>query len=104
MRRTCLIVDDSRMIRRVAGRIIRELDFDAEEAGNGQEAIDMCRTKMPEAILLDRAMPVMDGISFLKTLRGEPGGQSPIVVFCSCLLYTSPSPRDQRGSRMPSSA
>jgi len=68
MSRSCLIVDDSRMVRRVAGRIIRELDFDAEEAENGQEAMDQCRMKMPDAILLDWKMPVMDGLSFVKRL------------------------------------
>lgn len=81
--RSCLIVDDSRMVRRVAGRIIRELDFEPEEAENGQEAIDQCRMKMPDAILLDWKMPVMDGLSFVKRLRKEPGGDKPVVVFCT---------------------
>jgi len=83
MTRSCLIVDDSRMVRRVAGRIIRELDFEAEEAENGQEAMDQCRMKMPDAILLDWKMPVMDGLSFVKRLRKEPGGDKPVVVFCT---------------------
>jgi len=83
MTRSCLIVDDSRMVRRVAGRIIRELDFEAQEAENGQEAMDQCRMKMPDAILLDWKMPVMDGLSFVKKLRNEPGGDKPVVVFCT---------------------
>ncbi len=83
MSRSCLIVDDSRMVRRVAGRIIRELDFDLAEAENGQEAMDQCRMKMPDAILLDWKMPVMDGLSFLKRLRKEPGGDQPVIVFCT---------------------
>lgn len=83
MTQTCLIVDDSRMVRRVAGRIIRELDFEAQEAANGQEAIDQCRMKMPDAILLDWKMPVMDGLSFVKHLRKETDGDKPVVVFCT---------------------
>ena len=83
MSRSCLIVDDSRMVRRVAGRIIRELDFEPEEAENGQEAMDQCRMKMPDAILLDWKMPVMDGLSFVKRLRKEPGGDKPVIVFCT---------------------
>lgn len=83
MTRSCLIVDDSRMVRRVAGRIIRELDFEPAEAENGQEAIDQCRMQMPDAILLDWNMPVMDGLSFVKHLRKTPGGDKPVVVFCT---------------------
>lgn len=80
---TCLIVDDSRMVRRVAARIVRELDFVSEEAENGQAALDQCRMKMPEAILLDWNMPVMDGLTFIKHLRAEAGGKTPTVIFCS---------------------
>lgn len=81
--RTCLIVDNSKMIRRVAGRILSDMRFKTEEAENGLEALNMCRAKMPDVILLDWNMPVMDGLTFLKTLRQEPGGDSPVVLFCT---------------------
>lgn len=81
--KTCLIVDDSKMIRRVAGRILQELKFDSDEAENGQQAIEKCYSRMPDAILLDWNMPVMDGLTFLKTLRQTPGGEQPVVVFCT---------------------
>ncbi len=81
--KTCLIVDDSKMIRRVAARIVRDMKFEPSEASDGREAINACRTSMPDAILLDWNMPVMDGLSFLKVLRKEPGGDVPIVLFCT---------------------
>ncbi|MGJ8563356.1 MAG: response regulator [Alphaproteobacteria bacterium] len=81
--KTCLVVDDSRMIRRVAGRILKELKFTTTEAENGQEALTQCRSKMPDAILLDWNMPIMDGLAFLKSLRAEQGGADPVVVFCT---------------------
>ena len=81
--KTCLIVDDSRMIRRVAGRIVKELGFTVTEAINGQDALDKCQMEMPTAILVDWAMPIMDGLSFIKHLRKAPGGDKPVVVFCT---------------------
>lgn len=81
--KSCLIVDDSRMIRRVAGRILKDLNFDISEAENGELALGLCRASMPDAILLDWNMPVMDGLTFLKALRAEPDGATPIVVFCT---------------------
>lgn len=81
--RTCLVVDDSRVVRKVAGRIIENLTFDIEEAADGAEALKACRQSMPEAILLDWNMPVMNGLDFLKALRREEGGEKPTVVFCS---------------------
>src|SRR5215470_4911794 len=81
--KNCLVVDDSRVIRTVARRILEELDFGVREASDGQEALRVCREKMPDAILLDWNMPVMNGIEFLKALRRERGGKDPIVVFCT---------------------
>ena len=81
--KTCLIVDDNRMIRRVAGRIIKDLGFDIDEAVNGRDALDKCRIELPDAILLDWSMPIMDGVTFLKELRNLPDGSSPTVVFCT---------------------
>jgi len=81
--KTCLIVDDSRMIRRVAGRIIRDLGFETLEAVNGQDALDKCRLELPDAILVDWSMPVMDGFDFVKELRKLPNGDEPTVVFCT---------------------
>ncbi len=81
--KTCLVVDDSRVIRKVARRILEDLSFDIVEAADGAEALAYCRATMPDAILLDWNMPVMNGIEFLRQLRQEPGGEAPVVVFCT---------------------
>ena len=81
--RRCLVVDDSRVIRKVARRILEDMRFEIEEAADGLEALQACRRHMPEAILLDWTMPVMSGIDFLRQLRQEPGGDKPTVVFCT---------------------
>ena len=81
--KTCLVVDDSRVIRKVARRILEDLGFQVAEAGDGADALAFCRTTMPDAILLDWHMPVMAGPEFLKRLRLEPGGEEPRVIYCS---------------------
>ena len=53
------------------------------EAADGAQALDQCRGEMPDAVLLDWNMPVMNGIDFLRALRREPGGEKPVVVFCT---------------------
>jgi two-component system, chemotaxis family, chemotaxis protein CheY len=81
--KTCLVVDDSSVIRKVARRILEGLDFQISEAENGEEAIEACRGRIPDAILLDWNMPKMDGYEFLRALRRLPGGDKPKVVFCT---------------------
>ena len=81
--RTCLIVDDSRIIRKVARRIVEGLKFDVDEAADGSEALTFCASVMPDVILLDWSMPVMDGLTFLRRLRALPGGDRPKVLFCT---------------------
>lgn len=81
--KACLVVDDSRVIRMVAKRILEQLGFEVREAVDGQEALNECLKKMPEAVLLDWNMPVMNGIDFLRKLRATPGGDAPVVVFCT---------------------
>ena len=81
--KTCLIVDDSRVVRKVAARIVKDLRFEVVEAGDGAEALEICRKQMPEAVLLDWNMSVMNGLDFLRALRREEGGKKPVVMFCS---------------------
>ena len=79
----CLIIDDSSVIRKVARRILEGFGFAIVEASDGRQAIEACHKEMPEAILLDWNMPVMDGYEFLRALRSMPGGDRPKVVFCT---------------------
>src|ERR1700709_1472864 len=69
--KTCLVVDDSSVIRKVARRILEGLDFQIIEAEDGEQ------------VLHDWNMPVMDGYEFLGNLRRMPGGDAPKVVFCT---------------------
>jgi two-component system chemotaxis response regulator CheY len=79
----CLIVDDSRVVRKVARRIIEELNFTCEEAEDGVKAYEFCQNRMPDAILLDWNMPNMNGLEFLIKLRQMENGNNPKVIFCT---------------------
>lgn len=81
--RTCLIVDDSRVVRRVSRQIVEKLGYQVIEAENGQEALARCKTAMPDLILLDWDMPVMTGIEFIAALRAIPTDAPPKAVFCT---------------------
>jgi two-component system chemotaxis response regulator CheY len=79
----CLVVDDSAVIRKVARRILEDLQFRISEAEDGQQALSACRSEMPDVVLLDWNMPVMDGYECLTRLRQMPGGAAPKVLFCT---------------------
>ena len=81
--RTCLVVDDSTVVRKIARRILEELGFQVVEAEDGDQALEACKRAMPEAVLLDWNMPKMDGYEFLGNLRRMSGGDAPKVVFCT---------------------
>lgn len=81
--KTCLIVDDSRVVRKVAERIISDMGFDCTEVEDGQRAFEACVESMPDAIVLDWNMPVMSGIEFLEKLRSLDGGTHPKVILCT---------------------
>ena len=81
--KVCLVVDDSRVVRKVARRIVEGLGFECREAEDGQKAYESCQESMPDGVLLDWNMPVMDGIDFLKKLRQMDNGSLPKVVFCT---------------------
>lgn len=81
--KSCLIVDDSKIVRKVSRNIMEALSFTVIEAENGKVASELCEQSKPDLILLDWYMPVMTGIEFLRLLRAMPGGDKPIVIFCS---------------------
>ena len=83
--RRCLVVDDSGVVRKVARRILEAAGYAVQEAENGAVALAACRAALPECVLLDWNMPVMNGIEFLRALRAEFGRDHPSVLFCTTM-------------------
>lgn len=80
---SCLLVDDSRVVRQIARKILEELKFSCTEAEDGAKALAACQASMPDVILLDWNMPNVNGLEFLKSMRQMPGGDKPKVIFCT---------------------
>jgi two-component system chemotaxis response regulator CheY len=81
--KNCLVVDDSDVIRKVARRILEKMNFEITEAENGQQAIEQCKTRAPDVVLVDWMMPVMSGMEFLGALRLAKLDRKPFVVYCT---------------------
>jgi two-component system, chemotaxis family, chemotaxis protein CheY len=81
--RTCLIVDDSRVVRKVSRPMIESFGYSVTEAEDGQEALARCKAEMPGLVMLDWDMPVMTGIQFVTQLRALESAHRPYVVFCT---------------------
>ena len=81
--KTCLVVDDSTVVRKVARRILENLKVTAVEAENGHQALELCHQAMPDAVILDYHMPGMGTVEFLSSLRALANGKRPFVVYCT---------------------
>jgi two-component system chemotaxis response regulator CheY len=79
----CLIVDDSRTVRRIARTIIEQAGMRAAEAADGDEGLTACRSLRPDYVLLDWNMPRVNGIDCLKAIRREFGDTLPRVILCT---------------------
>ncbi|WP_456313868.1 response regulator [Sabulicella glaciei] len=80
---TVLVVDDSAVVRKLARRMLERHGFAVREAEHGEAALQACRDFLPDLVLLDRNMPVLDGIGFLRALRAAHGPGRPAVVMCT---------------------
>lgn len=81
--KNCLVVDDSKVIRKVARHILESLDLSVREAVDGQDALTQCEESSPDVVLLDWNMPVMSGMEFLQALSSARIDVRPKVIFCT---------------------
>lgn len=81
--KTVLVIDDSRVIRKVARRILEDLGFNVQEAEDGAQGLAACQAAMPHIVIVDSMMPNLDGIGFMKAMRREAKGVTLSIVYCT---------------------
>jgi two-component system chemotaxis response regulator CheY len=81
--KTCLIVEDSEIIREIAARILAEIPVEAKEAETAAAAIDLCREVKIDAVLLDWDLPTLGALDFLRGAAELPQEQRPVIILCA---------------------
>ncbi|GAA6209731.1 SpoIIE family protein phosphatase [Cognatishimia sp. WU-CL00825] len=85
-----LLVDDSRLQRRILSAQLARDGYEVVEACSGQEALDFCSDRSPDLVLSDWMMPEMDGLEFCKAFRELPSEKYGYFI-----LLTSKSEKDE---------
>ncbi|MCX7746084.1 MAG: response regulator [Clostridia bacterium] len=76
-----LVIDDTELMLKLIGNILREAGYEVVTASNGIEGIQMVREEKPDLVLLDVIMPIMDGFEVCKNLReDESNNLMPIII------------------------
>jgi signal transduction histidine kinase/DNA-binding response OmpR family regulator len=89
-RRRVLVADDEHTNRNLIIKLLDQLGFETQQAGNGAEAVRAVSASVPDLLITDLAMPVMDGLAVARTLRRDAqAGALPILaVSASASDYT----------------
>ncbi len=93
--RPIMVIEDDQAVRELIGEILRDAGHEVVECSNGVEALECLDRVEPSAITLDLAMPAMDGIQFLQSLRVHPTlARTPVV-------FVTAAPEALRKSMLP---
>ena len=80
-RQSCLILDDSDVVRKVMRHTIEGLGFDVEEAAAAADGLIRCRLRMPDVIVLDWHMPGSNTMEFIAAVRSLPNGRHAKILY-----------------------
>ena len=81
----CMILDDSSVVRKVARRIMEDMGCVVFDAADGQEALQICRSHMPDVIIIDWMMPGMSGLEFIAAFKEafDEEGSEVKLIYCT---------------------
>jgi two-component system, chemotaxis family, chemotaxis protein CheY len=78
----CMVVDDSPVIRKVVKRILSDVNLVVDEAETGARALEICRTGIPDLIILDSNLPDMQPSDIISAIRSMPDGRKSRIILC----------------------
>lgn len=81
--KTVVVVEDSKVVREIAARILRELGLEAREFETASGALDFCRGAKPDAVFLDWDLPSLAALDFLRGAGEFAPEMRPVIVLCA---------------------
>lgn len=81
--KTCLIVEDSNLIREIALRILTDLSIKAKEVETAVDALAQCTETKPDVVLLDWDLPSFGALDFLRGVAALAPESRPVIVLCA---------------------
>jgi DNA-binding response OmpR family regulator len=90
MSRRILIVDDEFGLAEVVAEMLSERGFETSLAINGQIALDLIGDEVPDLVLLDCMMPILDGTGVVRALRSDPRTSRVPIILMTALPHVVP--------------
>lgn len=91
-----LLVDDAPVIRKVANRMLSDFGFIVIEAGDAYDALEKCRFKMPDSIIVDWDMPNMSGVEFIEEFKKLPNSENTKIIYSTSEILVSEMTKAKR--------
>ncbi len=79
----CLIADDSKVMRMLLCKIMENFGYTVTEAEDGEDLLEQCGKAMPDIIISDWNLPLIDGVDVLYKIRADKKIAQPVFLFCS---------------------
>lgn len=82
---SCIVADDSKIMRMLLSKIMENFGYTVDEAEDGEDLLEQCAENMPDLIISDWQLPLIDGIDVLYKIRSDKKVKQPVFMFCSYL-------------------
>lgn len=80
---SCIVADDSKIMRMLLSKIMENFGYTVDEAEDGEDLLEQCAKNMPDLIISDWQLPLIDGIDVLYKIRSDKKVKQPVFMFCS---------------------